>query len=111
MEQRHHQIRADQSRHGIPPDALDRAIERTVTRVLAALADRPAPVQARYLRSEAASRYLGKHDEYLAEDRRDARREGRPPRFPFKTLGASVLYDLRALDEAVAALPEGGVHE
>ena len=42
---------------------------------------------------------------HLENDRRDAKREGKPPRFPFRKYGSRVMYDVQDLDRVLLALP------
>ena len=100
--------RHEQARQAEQPTGLEHVFKAVVEETLRQLADRPAPVPARFLRTEAASRYIGRHDEFLTDDRREASRLGRKPMFPFKRIGSTVLYDVRALDRVMDSLPEFG---
>src|SRR5438445_8387322 len=80
--------------------------EEIVASVLQTLSVRPLPARQRWLRSEAASRYIGCEPLHLESDRRESKREGQPPKFPFRKYGSRVLYDVEALDRALLALPE-----
>src|SRR5438477_12916247 len=70
--------------------------ESIVTAVVERLSARPEPPRQRWLRSEAASLYVtGGFDAlHLEADRRESKREGRPPKFPFRKYGSRVLYDV-----------------
>ena len=82
--------------------------ESIVTAVVERLCARPEPPRQRWLRSEAASLYVtGGFDAlHLEADRRESKREGRPPKFPFRKYGSRVLYDVERLDAVLLALPE-----
>jgi hypothetical protein len=98
--------RNEQARQAEQPSGLDHVVKLTVEETLRQLADRPAPVPARFLRTEAASRYIGRYDEFLTDDRREAARHERKPMFPFKRVGSTVLYDVRVLDRVMDSLPD-----
>jgi len=87
------------------PTGIEPVIKAAVEETLRQLADRPAPRTVRFLRSQAASRYLGKHDAFLEDERRTAGRDGIKPAFPFKRLGKSIVYDVADLDRVMNDLP------
>jgi hypothetical protein len=97
--QTHHQIREDQARHGETPSEMDQIIQRAVETALERLGDRPLPVRARVLRSEAAAKYLTVDVDTL----RDWRRNGTGPRF--RRIGARCVYTVEDLDVFIDKLP------
>ena len=94
-----HHIRDDQSRHGETPCELDQIIEQAIETALERLGDRPLPVRARVLRSEAAAKYLTVDVDTL----RDWRRNGTGPRF--RRIGARCVYTVEDLDVFIDMLP------
>jgi hypothetical protein len=97
---RHHiHIREDQARHGETPSETDQIIQQAVETALERLGDRPLPVRARVLRSEAAAKYLTVDVDTL----RDWRRNGTGPRF--RRIGARCVYTVEDLDAFIDQLP------
>jgi hypothetical protein len=92
-------IRDDQARHGETPSETDQIIQQAIETALERLGDRPLPVRARVLRSEAAAKYLTVDVDTL----RDWRRNGTGPRF--RRIGARCVYTVEDLDTFVDKLP------
>jgi Helix-turn-helix domain len=94
-----HKIRDDQARHGETPCDMDRIIQQAIEAAFERVGDRPLPVRARVLRSEAAAKYLTVDVDTL----RDWRRNGTGPRF--RRIGSRCVYCLEDLDAFIDKLP------
>jgi hypothetical protein len=95
------QIHDEQDRHGFPPPEFTDIINRAVLATLEQLGDRPIPVRARALRTEAAARYISVDPDTMVQWRRD----GKGP--IFKKLGSRCIYLVESLDRFLDGLPIG----
>ncbi|MGH7175226.1 MAG: helix-turn-helix transcriptional regulator [Minisyncoccia bacterium] len=87
-------IKVDQDRHAAPLNSFTPLINASVAQALRELEHRTLPVTARYLRTDAAARFLSLEPATLADWRGEV---GRGPKF--RKVGGRVVY---AVEDLVA---------